>query len=251
MRYVLGIALAVAVFVPGMIITSAQNQPSKFEVASIKPSQAPPGSASGIPSEPGRIMGHNVTLRRCIRGAYDISETLIVGGPKWVDEDRYDIEAKAAGPAGNHDLMLMLQSLLEERFHLVVHREQRQMSGYALVSAKSGIRAEAAAKDAKASTSRSRGIIEAQASTMANLAQKISEALAMPVTDGTKLEGQRFNFTLKWNPDEAKTVVAADNASSAPSIFNALQEQLGLRLEATKVPVNMIVIDHAEKPDAN
>ena len=95
---------------------------SKFEVASIKPSQAPHGSASGIPSVPGRIMGHNVTLRRCIRGAYDIPETLIVGGPKWVDEDRYDIEAKAAGPAGNHDLMLMLQSLLEERLHLVVHR---------------------------------------------------------------------------------------------------------------------------------
>ena len=128
------------------------------------------------------------------------------------------------------------------------------MSGYALVLTKSGIKAEAAAKDAEASTSRSRGLIEAQASTMANLAQKISEALAMPVADATKLGGQRFNFTLKWNPDEAKTVVAAGNAveaPSAPSIFSALQEQLGLRLEATKVPVNMIVIDHAEKPDAN
>src|SRR5206468_4093665 len=96
------------------------------------------------------------------------------------------------------------------------------------------------------------GTIDAQASTMANLAQKLSDALHMPVTDHTKTEGQ-YNFTLSWNPRDV-TLAAPDKQvaePSAPSIFTALQEQLGLRLESTKVPVDVIVIDHAEKPDPN
>jgi uncharacterized protein (TIGR03435 family) len=225
-----------------------------FEVASIKPSNAPPGTASGLSTTKGRIAGRNVTLKRSVRGAYDIPETLIFGGPKWIDQDRYDIDATTTGPAGDHDMMVMLQSLLADRFHLVLHREQRQISGYTLVLAKGGIKAKAATKDATAKTSRSRGIIEAQASTMANLAQKLSEALATPVTDATKLEALRFNFTLKWNPDEAKTVIPVSSGKAVdevPSIFSALQEQLGLKLESSKAMVDVIVVDSAEKPSEN
>jgi uncharacterized protein (TIGR03435 family) len=80
---------------------------------------------AGIFESKGRISAKNVTLKRCVRGAYDIAESQIVGGPKWFNEDRYYIEAKAGVPAGDHDLMLMLQTPLAERFKLVFHREQR------------------------------------------------------------------------------------------------------------------------------
>jgi uncharacterized protein (TIGR03435 family) len=246
---------AVLIITLGSIPNSrAQSARPAFEVASIKPIQAAPGSASGIQSLPGRIIGRNVTLKRCIRGAYDIPETLIFGGPKWADEERYEIDAKAAGPAGDHDMMVMLQSLLAERFHLVFHREQKQMSGYALVVAKRGLKAERSAKDNGARTSTSRGSIEAEASTMANLAQKLSDALREPVADFTAVEG-RFNFKLSWNPDDAKPltprVTGTPAESSAPSMFTALEEQLGLKLESRKVPVEVFVIDNVEKPSAN
>jgi uncharacterized protein (TIGR03435 family) len=236
-------------------VAAAQSPKPAFEVASIRPTQAAPGSPSGITSVTGRIIGRNVTLKRCIRGAYDIPETLIFGGPKWVDEERYDIDAKAAGVAGGHDLMIMLQSLLFERFHLVFHREQKQMSGYALLVAKSGLKAEPSAKETASRTAASRGSIDAQASTMANLAQKLSEALRVPVADFTGMEG-RFNFTLSWNPEDAKPLTTSAAGQplgepSGPSIFTAIQEQLGLKLESSKEPVQVLVIDSVHKPSEN
>src|SRR5580658_5202762 len=133
-----------------------QTAPPAFEAASIKPSKAEPGSSSGIPTRTGSISARNVTLKRCIRGAYDVQESQIVGGPKWVDEDRYDIDAKAAGPAGDHDLMAMLQSLLAERFKLAFHRETRQLPGYALVVGKSGLKAKRSQPDADSRSNASR-----------------------------------------------------------------------------------------------
>ncbi len=120
--------------------------PPAFEVAVIKPSLDPPGSV-GIFESPDRIHAKNVTLKRCVRGAYEVPEPQIVGGPKWVDQDRYDIEAKAPMPAGDHELMLMLRTLLADRFKLVLHREQRTISGYRLVLAKGGLKAQASAPD--------------------------------------------------------------------------------------------------------
>ena len=251
MRYAIALLLLGSAVV---LVVHAQSTHPQFEVVSIKPTEAVPGSASGIQSLPGRIVGRNVTLKRCIRGAYDIPETLIFGGPKWVDEQRYDIEAKAADPVRDPALMLMLQSLLADRFHLAFHRERRQLSGYALMVAKSGLKAKPSAKDvpAKTSASLSGGSIDAQASTMANLAQKLSDTLHIPVTDLTKTEG-KYDFKLSWNPKDV-TLASADKLvaePSAPSIFTALQEQLGLRMESRKVPVDVVVIDHAEKPSEN
>src|SRR4051812_35637705 len=104
----------------------------------------------------------------------------------------------------------MLQSLLAERFHLVFHREKKQLSGYVLVVAKSGLKAEVSKADTRSrtATSFSAGVIDAQASTMANLAQKLSEALHVPVEDVTGIEG-RFNFKLSWNPEDAKSLTTA------------------------------------------
>src|SRR5271157_6092680 len=112
-----------AVLAAGMILHAAwafgQAVPAPaFDAASIKPSQDPPGSSSGITTSKGRISARNVTLKRCMRGAHGVEEACILGGPKWADEARYDIEARAAGPGGDAELAMMLQSLLSDRFML-------------------------------------------------------------------------------------------------------------------------------------
>jgi uncharacterized protein (TIGR03435 family) len=230
-----------------------------FEAASIKPSKAEPGSGSGITTRKGSISARNVTLKRCIRGAYDGQESQIVGGPKWVDEDRYDIDGKAAGPAGDRELMGMLQSLLSERFKLAFHRETRELPGYALVAAKSGLKAKRSQPDAESRTNSSRTEIDAEACSMHQLAQKLSEVIHLPVADLTAVEGA-FDFQLKWTPEDvqAKAPSGGDKPGSAaidmgigPSVFAALQEQLGLKLEPRKVPTEVLVIDHAEKASEN
>jgi uncharacterized protein (TIGR03435 family) len=223
-----------------------------FEVASIKPSNAGPGS-SGITTTKGRISARNVTLRRCMRGAYDVQESQILGGPKWLDEDRYDIDAKAAGPAGDHELMMMLQSLLAERFKLVFHRETRALPGYALVVGKSGLKAKRSEPDARSRTNSRRGSIDAEGCSMGQLAQKLSEAVHLPVANLTMVEGE-FDFKLEWTPDDMqakapsggdKPGTAAVDAAPGPSIFAALQEQLGLKLESRRVPTEVLVIETA------
>ena len=230
-----------------------------FEAASIKPSKDAPDSGSGITETKGRIRGRYVTLKRCVRGAYGVEEARILGGPTWVDEDRYDIEAKAAGPAGDHELMVMLQSLLAERFKLAFHRETRALPGYALVLGKGGLKAKPSEPDADSRTNSGWGIIEAAGCTMAHLALKLSEVLHLPVADFTAVPGE-FDFKLEWTSDDMQAAPpsggdrpanAAPEAASGPSIFAALQEQLGLKLESRKVLAEVLVIDHAEKPSEN
>jgi uncharacterized protein (TIGR03435 family) len=232
--------------------------PSAFEVASIKPSLDPPGSVVGIFESKGRISAKNVTLKRCVRGAYDVPEPQIIGGPRWADQDRYDVEAKATVPAGDHELMLMLQTLLADRFKLVFHREQRAIPGYRLVMGKGGLKAQVSAPD-RGSVGRSqRGRIEAEGCTMAQLALKLAEVLRQPVLDATRVAG-KFDLKLEWTPDDmqAKPPSAEQRSGNVPesdagpSIFAALQEQLGLKLESSKVPAEVLVIDSAEKPSAN
>jgi uncharacterized protein (TIGR03435 family) len=228
----------------GLLLTlasagSGQTAAPAFDVASIKPTTAVPGSGSGISSDIGRITGRNVTLKRCIRGAYGIPEAQIFGGPKWVDEESYDIDAKAPGPAGDHEMMAMLQQLLAERFHLVFHRETRPLPGYALVVGKKGLTAKRSEPGIGSETSSSRRSIDATACDMGCLARKLSEVLHAPVADLTGIEGE-FDFKLEWTPDDLQTAV-----------LPALEEQLGLKLEGRKVPTEVLIIDSAEKATAN
>src|SRR5580658_1768952 len=125
-RVMIAFAIALA-----QAVAFAQSPPA-FEVASIKPSSDPPGS-SGINTRPGSLLAVNVTLRGTIHSAYNIPEARIFGGPKWIDQDRFYIQARATTPADDAELMTMLQSLLAERFALVVHRETRTLPGYELV----------------------------------------------------------------------------------------------------------------------
>lgn len=231
-----------------LLCLGAAAQPPSFDVASVKPSIAEPGS-SGITTEKGRMTARNVTLKRCIRGAYGIPEPQIFGGPKWLDENRYDIDAKAAGPAGDREMMLMLQPLLAERFGLVIHRETRTLSGYALVLGKGGLKAKPSAPGARSQTNSGRGRIKAEVCTMPQLALRLSAALGIPVTDFTEIPGA-FDFNLEWIPDDFKTKPAAE-LPAGPSIFAAVQEQLGLKLESRKIPTEVVVVDRAELPTEN
>jgi uncharacterized protein (TIGR03435 family) len=234
----------------GLLLIALALQAAEFDVASIKPSTADPGS-SGIDTDNGLLRAHNVTLKRCITGAYGVPESRIIGGPKWMDELRYEIVAKADHPAGDDELSSILQTLLADRFKLSLHHETQTISGYMLTVAKSGLKANPSPPDAASSTNSSRGRIDAKGCPMSRLVLKLSAALGVPVVDMTE-DTRKFDFTLQWIPDNMQTKAgAAGDVPQGPSLFTALQEQLGLRLESRKMPIDVLVIDHAELPSEN
>jgi uncharacterized protein (TIGR03435 family) len=214
-----------------------------FEVASIKPSVADSANSGGK-SAKGRLVMSNVTLKRCIMGAYGIGPNEIAGGPDWLDSDRFEIVAKADEVVGDKALMEMLQTLLAERFQLTMHREMRPVRAFILEVAKSGPKLEKSTSE-ESSTLNGRGSIVAKGTTMKRFASVLSRQMDLPVVDRTGLEGS-FDMKLQWTPEGSKP-----DAESGPTIFTALQEQLGLRLQAEKTPIEVLVIDRAEKPTEN
>jgi uncharacterized protein (TIGR03435 family) len=226
----------------------AQLAANQFEVASIRPSNADPGS-SGINSGNGRINGVNVTLKRCIMGAYAVGPNQIFGGPDWMDTDRFEINAKAEQPVGDHTLMIMLQTLMAERFKLVLHREARPIQAYVLEVRKDGPKLEKGDGHG-AKTNNGRGDIVATNASMDRFAEILSRQMDLPVVNHTGLEGV-FNLRLQWTLESARAARPEGAPADGPSVFTAIQEQLGLRLRAAKVPVEVLVIDHAEKPSEN
>jgi uncharacterized protein (TIGR03435 family) len=224
----------------------------RFEVASIKPTPADQyNGSSGIATGHGRLTGSRVTLKRCIMGAYGIGPNQLSGGPPWLDSDRFEIAAKADHPLDDDAVfMAMLQVLMAERFKLAIHRETRTVEALVLEVAKNGPRLEKA-EDGESSTNSNRGRIDARVITMRRFAEVLSRQMDVPVVNQTGLEGA-FNLKLEWSPDSDRPLkpgeIAPDNG---PSIFTAIQQQLGLRLQSRKTPVDVLVIDHAEKPTEN
>jgi uncharacterized protein (TIGR03435 family) len=246
-------------------IAFAQAQPRpSFEVASIKPGD-PNSHQFGIGIRGSLFIATNASLKMMIGFAYDVQDHQISGGPKWLDSDRFSIEAKpkAAIPFSMErmePLKLMLQSLLEERFKLAFHRETRVEPVYELVVAKGGPRLKensAPGPDGRVGLfGRGRGDLTATAMPIAVLAGTLSQRMGRSVIDKTGLSG-KYDFTLVYTPDQStpggpdeRDAPAAPDPAG-PSIFTALQEQLGLKLESAKGPVEILVIDRAEKPDAN
>ena len=224
----------------------------QFEVASVKPSKADPSSASGIKTGHGLLDAHNVTLKRCIMGAYGVGPHQISGGTDWMGSDRFQISAKADQPIDDDAvLMVMLQGLLAERFKLALHRETRTIPAFVLEVAKNGPKLEKAeAGEAGANTSNSNtGVtIAAHNTGMDSFAKILARTTELPVFNQTGLEGI-YNFTLHWTPESARRVDGGPVEGA--SIFTAIQEQLGLRLRSQKRPVEILVIDHVEKPSEN
>ena len=244
----LRVVASLAVCVSGMACAQSTAGP-QFEVAAIKPSRADTGS-SGLHTGHGRLTAANVTLKRCIMGAYAVGPNQIFGGPSWLDSDRWEIIAKAEQPVGDHDLMSMLQTLLAERFKLTLHHESKPIKAYVLEVGKNGPKLEKGDGE-EAKTGGGRGSIVATNSTIDHFAEVLARQMELPVLNHTGLAGV-FNLKLEWTPESFSAVKPVDNSTGdGPSLFTAIQEQLGLRLRAQKEPVDVLVIDHVERPTDN
>lgn len=215
-----------------------------YVVASIKPNDSGNNGSSSHGSK-GQIVFTNHTLKRLIERAYDV-KPFQVTCPGWLENVHFDITAKYPPDTKADDRSLMLRSLLEERFKLAVHHESKEMPGYALTVAKSGFKlhpVEAGGSDTSTNGGRVRTLV-AKKTSMAFLADLLARNLGETVLDKTGIEGV-YDFELRWSPEDAS---ANGNAGeTAPSVFTALQESLGLRLQAEKVPVEIIVVDHVER----
>ena len=242
---------------------------SAFEVATIKPSadlmiwsgfQLPGG---GRPVGDGNLCprcfeASHVTVKAMVAFAYDVRDFYISGGPGWVGNDRFDIIAKAQTSATPVQIRVMMRTLLKERFQLAVRHQTRDATFYKLVVAKGGPKLKESSSKAGGIRFLGRGNVEGLGAAMPGLAGYLQTLLGDVVLDKTDLAAS-YDFKLTWAPDEAQAgkpgaqgVPATNGAEeSRPSIFTALQEQLGLKLEATKGPVETLVIERVEKPSEN
>ncbi len=236
----------IRIVLAAVVATSGAGAQS-FEVASVKPADVgATGSTFSFPPGGGiRIV--NGTLRQIVETAwYEFRDFQIVGGPAWMNSERFDILATGGPGVAIPDVRKKLQALLAARFALRVHTETRELPMYSLVVAKGGSKVEAAADSGGGGIQSSCGRMVGTKSTMANLAVYLSRYLHRPVEDHSELTGS-YNFEFEWTPDDTPCSPPTDG----PSLFTALQEKLGLKLETSKDPQDVLVIDGAEKPDAN
>ncbi|HTM04495.1 MAG TPA: TIGR03435 family protein [Vicinamibacterales bacterium] len=260
-------------------VISAQTVPS-FEAASIKVNKSSDaGGSFGV--RPGQVRVTNYTLRDIVRNAYGLQRYQIVGGPAWLAEDRFDIVAKAPDGATQPQLQQMVQTLLGDRFKLRVHRERRDIPIFALVAARAdrrlGPKMTPAAYDCPAANAaRARGETPAPQPApvgdrpvcgartnpgrmlvggyaVADFVRNLGGFAGRPVVDRTGLTGA-FDFELTWTPDEPPPPGVQPPPwydPNGPSLQAAVQEQLGLKLEAMTGPYEVLVIDSAERPTEN
>jgi uncharacterized protein (TIGR03435 family) len=254
-RFTLGVCLAA---IASLVLGQETAARPAFEVVSVKPTPPSSGGPIGLFTYPGgRIRASMCTLHYLIREAYDMEMYRIVGGPRWADEDRFDVEAKPAAssesskwvPASfktppNLVMRQMLQTLLADRFQLKVHTEMKKESVYALVTAKGGPRL----KQPNSTTvqpfvSFMPTGLSGRNATMDQLTARLADILGRPVSNRTGIEGH-FDFLIDYPPDDAGT-------DRAVLLLRALQDQVGLKLETQPGSVEVLVIDRAERPAAN
>lgn len=240
----------------------AANAPAVFEVATIKPSN---------PDVPGKlftIRGRqfttiNTTLSDLISFAYRLHAAQITGAPEWIESVKYDITAQPEGQGqpNERQLRAMVQKLLEDRFKLTVSRGTKELSVYVMSVGNDGPKLTKNDSNPNGLPSlffKGLGMLPALNANMADLASVLQTAvLDRPVVDRTELAG-RFDFTLTWTPDDSqfrglgvRVPAPSIDPNAPPGLFTALQEQLGLRLESTKAPVDVLVVDRVERPSDN
>ncbi len=250
----------------------------KFEVSTVKPT-ASSGQMSRIMLTPDGVSLEGVPIQLLLREAFQTQDDRILGAPGWVKTNRYDVQAKVSPEDAPKleklkldERRSMLLPLLEDRFHLKYHHEMRDLPGYSLLIAKGGPKLKESpqqgppAADGKGNSgprgrmTMDRGRVQAEGTTLQFLAQVLSRQLGRTVVDKTGLTGF-YDYTLQWTPDDAPPPMPgpgggsqntnADAEAVGPSIFTALQEQLGLKLASSRGPVDVIVIDHMDPPSEN
>lgn len=227
--------------------TAPRVVPRSFDVASVKPNQTGGDSRRATASAGGKFNAVNVSLKLLISRAYGVPEDQIRPAPGWIDADTFDISARADTPLemSREELRPCLQGLLAERFRLTIHHEIKEGSVLSLVVTKKGARlkehAGAGSSGIGASTGSGKAEIAGTRTTMARLAEYLSGQVGRQVIDNTSLEGE-YDFRVEWTTNEK---------ADGPSIFSALEEQLGLKLNATRGPIDVIAIDRVEKASPN
>jgi uncharacterized protein (TIGR03435 family) len=264
-------------------IGQAQSPPDpQFTVTSVKLNTSGARAVSIGASSPRVFRAENVWLRFLIEMAWNVNDYQLSGGPGWATSNRYDIDARTDMDASFEQMRPMLQALLEDRFQLAVHRESKDLPVYALVVAKGGIKLKASAKEncvtrdpaapplapapGQTLLSLCGGLVTSPRSlngtaiSMEQLATALSNTMQRTVIDQTGFTGV-FDVHLEWTEDQSTPGFYAPGLAprpsalpvegSSPTVFTTLQEQLGLKLESTKGPVTILVIDHAVRPSAN
>ena len=241
---------------------SADAPAPAFDVASVKASQpgqpGEPGRGGGrgrrdnIQVSPGTVTMRNISLKSSIRWAWHVSE-FQVSGPDWLDSERFEIAGKAPGPATEEQLRLMMQTLLRERFKLALHRQTKELSAYVLVVGKNGPKVQETKTEGEASIdiNQRQLSVNVQRAPVSQLIDMMSNLLRAPVIDMTGLTG-RYDLTLniaKYAGDMAARGQSIDSAPADPValVSMILQDELGLKLEARKMPLELVIVDRAEK----
>lgn len=239
---------------------------TEFEVASIKPT-APGAMGRWIRMRSANeFAAQSHALKTLIAAAYNVSPQAVLGGPPWVESDHYDIVARTPGTVrpNLNEQMAMLRKLLADRFQLAFHREEKEMHVYALTVARGGAKLKESTVDPEAAPQGPPPLIfvvspqlvrlPGRYATMADFASVLQRAaLDAPVLDRTGLTA-RYDFDLEFTPDESLfggVLGKGPEDAAKPGLFAAVQQQLGLRLEATRGPVEALVIDRAQRPSAN
>jgi uncharacterized protein (TIGR03435 family) len=234
------IALIVACSV---VLAFAQTQENPtFEVASVKLVDPPaPAHAVGMNITPGRLGIDAATLRQIIGLAYGIQRVRVVGGPGWTDVEQYTIAATLEkSDASRDEIRTMLQTLLADRFKVSLHRETKELSVYKLIQANKGTTLKTAKTGGAVEVVPEKGRLTFSNAPLTGLVNYLANILDRPVEDETGLKGS-YDFRLEMLAPSGETL----------SPFTVVQEQLGLKLEATKAPVEVLVIDHADRPTPN
>jgi uncharacterized protein (TIGR03435 family) len=239
------------------------RQDSKFEVATIKPTPPEDRGRYIRMQSTHQFQAKGFTLRALVSAAYDLPPRFVTGGAEWIDLVRYDIAGLTPGEGrpSPEQQMAMVRQLLQERFNFGFHTERKEVPGYVLTVAKGGAklkRSAAAPDDAPVlvnSVSPTQITLPARNATMTQFASMMQRAvLDKPIQDKTGLSA-RYDFDLEWTADETQfggnlPRVPPENVTKPP-LFDALEQQLGLRLESSRVAINTIVIDRVEKPTDN
>ena len=236
----------------------------RFDVASLKPS-APGGRGGGIRPGPGgmRYAANNCPIKTMIQVAYRVKAEQIIGGPGWLDTDQFDLDAKAEKPSNADELHVMLMNMLVDRMQLKFHHEKKEMRMYALTVDKSGPKvtpheaANAGEPWIDIATEKFLHLkMKATCAPMDYFAFRMSQLMDLPVVDLTNLPGG-YDFNLEFTRElppgfpEGGKINGEDPDTSGPTVYAAVKQQLGLELKAQRGPVEVIVIDHAERPTGN
>jgi uncharacterized protein (TIGR03435 family) len=224
-------------------VDMAAAQKPAFEVASVKPSSEAGGKISITRDRGGGITALNIQLENLILLTYHVQRYQLKGEPRWAQSERFDVAAKAPAGASQDQTWAMMQALLEERFLLAAHRETVEMPVYLLVPAKGGLRirpAERPREEIDGFFTSGRGRIRLQMAPLEQLAFALSDVLGRCVRERSGSQ-ENFDLQLQWTAESPE----------GPNLMAALQEQLGLKLEGGRGPVEVVVIDRAERPSGN